>query len=408
VADVSPASPSVAREDARDELVRITREIIAHGQAGTIPLTETVHRVPAALYSDRARWQLEIERVFKRLPLMLAMTAELANVGDYKALEVVGVPVLIVRGQDRRVRAFVNMCSHRGAQLAAVGRGNAKRFACPYHAWTYGTDGTLTGIFREREFGEVDHACNGLTPLPASERAGLIWVTLDPRSNLDVDAFLAGYDRCLAHFGFDKWHFFASRALEGPNWKIAYDGYMDFYHLPVLHRNSFGADMFCQAMYHAWGPHQRVSTPSTDLAEIPEHEWTDAMLLRGVWTIFPHVSIAGFDGGGRGVMISQLFPGDSPSTSYTVQNYLMEREPAVDQVEAAHEQFAFLERVVRDEDYATGLKQQRALASGAKQFVLFGRNEAGGQRFHRFLDELLEIEDADLQRFLVEYAARDR
>jgi len=408
VADVSPASPSARREDARDELVRITREIISYGQAGTIPLTESVHRVPAALYGDRSRWQLEIERVFKRLPLMLAMTAELPDVGDYKALEVVGVPVLIVRGQDRRVRAFVNMCSHRGAQLAAVGRGHAKRFACPYHAWTYGTDGALIGVFREREFGEVDHACNGLTPLPASERAGLIWVSLDPRSSLDVDAFLAGYDRCLAHFGFDKWHFFASRTLEGPNWKIAYDGYMDFYHLPILHRNSFGADMFCQAMYHAWGPHQRVSTPSTDLADVPEDQWSDAALLRGVWTIFPHVSIAGFDGGGRGVMISQLFPGDSPSTSYTVQNYLMEREPPADQVEAAHEQFAFLEGVVRDEDYATGLKQQRALASGAKEFVLFGRNEGGGQRFHRFLDELLEVEDADLQGFLVEYAARDR
>ena len=394
-------------EDARAQLMAVTREIVAHGKRGTIPQTATIHRVPAAHYSDEARWKLEMQRVFKRLPLMLALTAELPKAGNYKAMEAVGMPVLIVRGEDGRVRAFVNMCSHRGAQIAAVGCGTAKRFSCPYHAWTYGTDGALVGVFREGEFGEVDRACNGLTALPVTERAGFIWVTLNPGSTLNIDAFLAGYDRCLAHFGFDTWHFFGSRVVEGPNWKIAYDGYMDFYHLPILHRNSFGPDMFSQAMYHAWGPHQRVSTPSAALADVPESEWKDEDLLRGVWTIFPHVSIAGFDGGGRGVMISQLFPGDAPSKSYTIQNYLMEKPPTDDQLQAANEQVAFLEHVVRDEDYATGLKQQRALATAAKEYVLFGRNEGGGQHFHRFLEELLGVEDDALQACLERYAKRN-
>jgi hypothetical protein len=232
-------------------------------------------------------------------------------------------------------------------------------------------------------------------------------VTLNPSSTLDIDAFLAGYDKCLEHFGFDKWHYFSSRVVEGPNWKIAYDGYMDFYHLPILHKNTFGPDMFSQAMYHAWGPHQRVSTPNAALADVPESEWSDAALMAGVWTIFPHVSIAGFDGGGRGVMISQLFPGESAQRSYTIQNYLMEKEPDEEQTKKAHEQFALLEHVVRDEDYATGLKQQRALATGAKPYVMFGRNEGGGQRFHRFVDELIEVEDDALQRFLEMHAHRN-
>ena len=265
----------------------------------------------------------------------------------------------------------------------------------------------MGSLYCDAGIGAVDRACNGLTTLPVTERAGLIWVTLNPTSKLDIDAFLAGYDRCLAHFGFDKWHYFGNRTVEGPNWKIAYDGYMDFYHLPILHKNSFGPNMFSQAMYHAWGPHQRVSTPSADLADIPESEWTDEALMRGVWTIFPHVSIAGFDGGGRGVMISQLFPGDTPSSSYTIQNYLMEQAPSAEQLQPALEQVAFLERVVRDEDYATGLKQQRALATGARQHVMFGRNEGGGQRFHRFLDELLEVEDEALQSYLERYAKRN-
>ena len=388
----------------RERLIEITREIVAHGKAGTIPQTPDIMRVPAEHYCDAARFALEMERVFKRVPLMLAMTAELPNNGDYKAMEVIGTPILIARGEDGRARAFVNMCSHRGAQLAPVGRGSAKRFTCPYHAWSYSIDGRLTGVFREREFGDVDRSCNGLTALPTTERAGLIWVTLNPKSRLDIDAFLAGYDEALGHFGFEHWYFFADRTLEGPNWKIAYDGYMDFYHLPILHKNSFGPDMFSQAMYHAWGPHQRVSTPNAALADVPEDEWTDEALMRGVWTIFPHISIAEFNGGGRGVMISQLFPGDTVSRSYTIQNYLMEKKPADDVVPQAIEQFAFLERVVRDEDYATGIKQQKALATGAKSHVMFGRNEAGGQRFHRFLAELLTVDDADLDRFFAMHA----
>src|SRR5262245_40651240 len=197
----------------RDELVQVTREIVTHGKRGTIPQAETIYRVPSSHYTDEARWKREIARVFKRVPLMLATTAELPNPGDYKATEAIGVPVLIVRADDRRVRAFVNMCSHRGSQIAAAGRGTAKRFTCPYHAWTYSTEGALIGVYREREFGEVDRSCNGLTALPVAERAGLIWVTLEPTSTLDIDTFLAGYDKCLEHFGFASWHFFDSRVV---------------------------------------------------------------------------------------------------------------------------------------------------------------------------------------------------
>ncbi len=387
------------RAETHQKLVTITEEIIAHGKQGTIPLTPDVMRVPASHYTDEARWKKEVDMIFKRVPLMLAMTAELPKRGDYKAMEAVGVPVLIARGDDGVARAFLNSCRHRGAQVAEHGRGNASRFSCPYHAWSYNNEGGLIGVFREREFGVIDKDCHGLIALQTTERAGFIWVSLDPKCSLDPDTFLAGYDQALENFGFKDWYFFDSRVLEGPNWKIAYDGYMDFYHLPILHRNSFGPDMFAQAMYHAWGPHQRVSTPSTALADTPQSEWTGPSMMAGVWTVFPHISIAGFEGGGRGVMISQLFPGKMPAQSFTVQNYLLEREPFGADIDAANAQFKFLEAVVRDEDYATGIKQGISLQTGALQEVLFGRNEGGGQAFHKFVDELIDTPDADLQSF---------
>jgi hypothetical protein len=129
------------------------------------------------------------------------------------------------------------------------------------------------------------------------------------------------------------------------------------------------------------------------LAEKSEAEWDARYLLGGVWTVFPHVSIASFDAGGRGVLVSQLFPGASVGESITVQSYLLEREPDEAARAAAEKMFELLGTVVREEDYATGLRQQRTLATGARSHVLFGRNEGGGQRFHRWVEHLLALDD---------------
>jgi nitrite reductase/ring-hydroxylating ferredoxin subunit len=385
----------------RAELIRMARENLAHVKANTIEQTSDVLRVPASHYVSEERARLERERVFKRLPLMLALSAELPKHGDFKTIEAAGVPVLLVRGADRQLRAFVNSCAHRGAQVVLEPAGNARRFPCPYHAWTYDQTGALVGILSEKDFGAIDKSCHGLVQLPLLERAGLVWVTLDPRSTLSIEKFLCGYDALLAHFGFESWTPIAKRTVRGPNWKIAYDGYLDLYHLPILHKNTFGAQMPNRALYTAWGPHQRVSSPDPSLASlegVPEEQWETARLVGGVWTIFPHVSIASFDAGGRAVMISQLFPGESALESFTIQNYVMEKPPNEEERAAAEKMFEMLGFVVREEDYATGLRQQRALQSGVRSHVLFGRNEGGGQRFHGLLDRLLELDEAGLQR----------
>ena len=380
------------------QLIEMARNNLKWAKTGTIEQADAIFKVPAEHYYDEGRWRREMDLVFKRLPLMLAASAEIPNPGDYKAMQAVDTPVLISRGEDGQIRAFINMCRHRGSQIMAAGTGNAKRFTCPYHAWSYDQKGALTGVYSERDFGAVDRSCNSLVELPAAERAGLIWVQINPNASLGIDAFLSGYDAMLDNFGFANWHFFESRTLKGPNWKVAYDGYLDLYHLPILHKDTFGADYPNQALYYAWGPHQRVSSPDPSFAKYDDvSEAGNAHLMTGVWTIFPHVSIASFDGGGRGVMISQLFPGETPLESYTVQNYLMEKPPPDEETaQNAHEQFKFLEYVVKEEDYATGLRQQKALLTGHMPYVQFGRNEGGGQCFHRWVDRLLETDDQAL------------
>jgi phenylpropionate dioxygenase-like ring-hydroxylating dioxygenase large terminal subunit len=384
----------------RNQLIEMARHNVSHAEAGTIEQADEIALIPARNYYDGERFDLEMKQVFKRLPLMLAASCEVASPDDYKATTAAGVPIIISRGKDGQLRAFLNMCSHRGSIIMPEGCGNAHRFTCPYHAWNYNTEGDLTGIYNAKEFGDLDKSLNGLRPLPVLEKAGLIWVIPNPESTLDIEQFLCGYDDMLAHFDFSNWKLFSQRTVAGPNWKIAYDGYLDFYHLPILHKDTFGSDFSSQALYYSWGPHQRVSSPDVNLKEFmdkPEAEWPSDQLLLGVWTIFPHISIASFDGGGRGVLISQLFPGEKVGESITVQNYLMENLPTDEEIEkAAHEQFDFLKFVVESEDYATGLRQQQALMSGTKEHVMFGRNEAGGQNFHQWLDRILKADDSEL------------
>jgi nitrite reductase/ring-hydroxylating ferredoxin subunit len=395
--DRSPTTPS-----ARAQLVAMARRTLIHVEAGTIPLAPGTMTVPADRYDDRDRWDAEIDVVFRRTPLFYGLSTEVSNPGDRKALLVVDTPVIVVRGDDGALRAFVNMCSHRGARLVDDGCDSGRRLTCPYHAWNYSTTGELVGVTNRNDFGDVDTATLGLTRLPVAERCGFVWIGLTAAPGHDdaadiafgdaVDRHLGGYQEMLDHFDFGTWHVVARRRIAGPNWKLAYDGYLDFYHLPFLHRNTFGPDMSSRPIYDEWGPHQRMTAPHDQLralADVADDDIDLATIDGGVWTIFPHVSIAGFPVGTRGMMISQLFPGDTPESSVTIQNFVVTDTPNDELRAEAEERADFFEHVVRDEDYFTGLRIQANLRTGAKREFVFGRNEGGGQRFHRYLDDLL-------------------
>jgi len=187
-------------------------------------------------------------------------------------------------------------------------------------------------------------------------------------------------------------HFYAEREIPGPNWKLAYDGYVDGYHLDKLHRQTLGTRYIGNVIAaDAFGPHQRLAFPTRALDERKgESEgrrggWPD---LGVVHTVFPHVSVAG--GGGVPTMVSQLFPGPAPDRSRTVQTHLVPNPIETQEERGAMDRTVdFLEKVVRDEDYKMGLGIQAALASQAGGDFLFGRNEPCNQRFHRWVEQLL-------------------
>ena len=393
-------SSSTFVDTPRRRLEHMAERTIAHNKAGTTHLTDAPTTIPVSNYHDPERWRREVELIFERVPLLLATSAEIKDPNTYKAIEVAGMPVLIARGADGVARAFVNMCSHRGAMLVDEGVGEARRFACPYHNWVYDQQGELVGMFKQDDFGAVDTSCLSLTDLPLIERAGLIWVTLNPRFSVDPDAFLAGYDELLEFCRFADMNHFGSRRLMGPNWKVSFDGYVDFYHLPILHKNTFGPEFPSDALFHRVGPHQRVTGPRGNWAKLenrtPE-EWPESILIGGVWSIFPHASIAGFDVGEHKVyQVARIFPGATPEESVTYLDFISTAPKTPDMVAVIDKQVAFLEMVVRDEDYATGLKIQRTVRTGAKTEFVFGRNEGGAQYVHGWIDAILETSNDQL------------
>ena len=112
----------------------LARRALEHYRNRSTDQAEDVMHMPIDAYINPERYQREINAIFKRVPLALAMSLELPDAGSYVAVRMAGVPVLIVRGEDGVARAFINACRHRGAPVVEDGSGARARFTCPYHA----------------------------------------------------------------------------------------------------------------------------------------------------------------------------------------------------------------------------------------------------------------------------------
>lgn len=371
---------------------QVAGRLLTHLDEDTTDSLDSTFTVPVDHYLDPQRWEREIEALFHNRPVVSAMSAHLPEPGSYRAIDITGVPVLTVRQNDGSVKAFINACRHRGALVVGDGCGQTRRFTCPYHAWSYDTEGSLVGVSGRRKFGELDVDTHGLTELHCEERSGLVFVVLRPEAPLDLDQWLGGYDKALDGLGLADMELLEERVLIGPNWKVAFDGYVDGYHLDILHRDTLGVDVMGNVMtWDAWGPHQRVAfarhiTP--DLRDIAPADWRPDKYVGFVHTVFPHVSVAG--NGGRGAMVSQLIPGPTADRSRTVQTHLIAKSATEAERAETLKRVDFLEWVVNEEDYKTGLGIQSALGSGANSEFIFGRNEPGNQMFHRWVDDLVE------------------
>lgn len=375
-----------------DEMRELTRRALEHYRHGTTDQAPAPYAIPIDAYTDPERYAREIDRIFKHLPLALALSIELPNPGDYRAMHVIGVPVLIVRGKDGTARAFLNACRHRGARICETGSGSARVFTCPYHAWAYNDRGELVSRYAAETFGDVDHATLGLTELACAERAGLVFVMLTPGEPLDIDNWLGDFRDELATLKLDSWHVFEQRELPGPGWKVALDGYLEAYHHNSLHGKTVGKLTIGNLLVlDTWGPHQRLTfgrKSLADLVDVPPEQWDVNQHIRLIHNCFPSLSVSGILG--DHCLVSQIFPGPDPTSTITRQTVLSAKKPETDEAQAASELFsAMVLQAVADEDYRVGATIQEGLDCGANSEFIFGRNEPAVQNYHRTIASLM-------------------
>ena len=375
-----------------NEMQSLARRALTHFNQGTTDQAPGVMTMPVAAYTDPERYRRERTRIFLELPLALALSIELPAPGNYRAMQVLDVPVLLIRGSDGQARAFLNVCRHRGARLCDVGAGKARAITCPYHAWSYNDRGALVSRYAADTFGDVDHAERNLTELACAERAGLVWVVLTAGEQFDIDAWLGDFATPLASLNLAQWTLFEQRELAGPGWKVTLDGYLEAYHHNSLHGKTVGKHTVGNLLVlDTYGPHQRLTFGRRSLRELTnqvESDWQSAQHIRLIHNTFPNLSISGILG--DHCLVSQVFPGPTPDSTVTRQTVLVHKAPSTEQERAASESFsAMVLQAVRDEDYPVGYSIQEGIASGANTSFLFGRNEPAVQNYHRTIAKFM-------------------
>ena len=229
--------------------------------------------LPGWIYRDADFLEAEKERVFATSWQMVCHVNDIPNPGDYHTLDFLGEPLVAVRGPDRGVKAFFNVCRHRAARLLDGGSGHCPgRIVCPYHAWTYDLDGHLTAITHRKEFADFAFDRYGLKPVETEVYKGFVFVRLQPGLP-SVAAMLAPYEPELAAFRLEELQPMGRVTLRTRhvNWKNVTDNYSDAMHIPVAHpglTRLFGQSYGVEAQVWVdkmWGYLRDV--PSSQLSE---------------------------------------------------------------------------------------------------------------------------------------------
>lgn len=237
--------------------------------------------ISLAPYVSRAYFEKERDQLFRKLWLNVGRVEQIPAAGDYfvKELRLLETSIIIVRDRDNGIRAFHNMCSHRGNQLVWDTRGRSRRFVCKFHGWAYGLDGALRGVTDERNYFDLERTCLGLTPVAVDTWEGFIFINLAPEPEQSLADYLgAEFRASVSGFPFADlaencvaWH-----TEVNANWKVVKDAFQEVYHIAVLHHKTIGAVYASNANPYAnaldftlYPPHGRIS-----LAANPDRKLT--------------------------------------------------------------------------------------------------------------------------------------
>ncbi len=357
--------------------------IFGHIDNKTTDLGEEVWREPVENYQSQERFDAEIA-LLKRLPVPFCPSAALPEKGSYIARKAAGTPLLVTRGEDGVVRAFLNSCRHRGMPVAKDS-GCARAFVCPYHAWTYGLDGHLKHIPGEDGFPDVDPKDHGLVEVSAFEKGGLVYVNQEGSiSETDLEAMPDFFTPEQSLFDFGDF-------TDNSNWKLAAETSMEGYHIKALHNKSFypyGLDNI--NIVETFGPNSRIIFPFRrieKLRNIPRDERRIDGMITDVYQIFPNAHVSKLSSHSALIILEPVSPTEVQYVLYRVTN---EKGDGIKtSQEDAKRDANFISDSGLDEDRDAAKAIQQSLATNANEHLIFGKFEKAIVHFHSNLKEHL-------------------
>jgi carnitine monooxygenase subunit len=192
--------------------------------------------LPGWLYFDPEFFEAEKTAFLRAAPQVVCHESEIREPGEWRTIDYLGESVLVVRGDDGDVRAFANVCRHRGSRVVSGGAGCARRLTCPYHAWTYALDGRLVGVPRKSDYPGLDGSKLGLVPIELETWHGFLFVRLEP-GGPSVAEMMAPHEAEIAPYRFEQLKALGRVTLRprDVNWKNVADNYSDGLHIAVAH-----------------------------------------------------------------------------------------------------------------------------------------------------------------------------
>jgi phenylpropionate dioxygenase-like ring-hydroxylating dioxygenase large terminal subunit len=377
----------------------IRRKIVANVANKTTDMADSPLPLHKSVYTGEARFEAEREHLFLSQPLVAGLTGDIPEPGDYLVFDAAGPSILVIRGKDGVVRAFRNLCTHRGAKLVEQAEpfaGKASRIACPFHAWTFDNLGKLIGQPGKAGFADCAIGARDLLELPCSEYLGLIFVRASEGEPIDAAAHLGDFADQLALIELTR----AVPVKKGiltaeSNWKFALDTYGEGYHFAALHSSTIGQTHYNDiSVLERFGRHHRISFPDKTIGDLvgkDEAEWPDTE-YGGVHYLFPN-TVVFFGAVTPGVYFTQvfrLFPDGVGKTRcqfavYAPFGIIDEDYRGV--CEMAYDATA---QVVQTEDYRVASHGYANLKTAPADFrVVLGANESAPQAVHQHIAEAI-------------------
>ncbi len=190
-------------------------------------------------YTDQEFFDLEFKNIFLKSWLMVFREDEIPNSGDFKIFDKLQRDILIVRQNDRSIKAFYNTCSHRGAPVVREKQGSTKLLKCQYHSWAYDLDGSLLRVPDERDFLELDLSCRGLKKVHCDVWDGWVFISLKDEHPGKLIDFLNPVASEMDCFNSSELiTIWKNSTLVKANWKTCLDAFMEVYHSPTIHKDT--------------------------------------------------------------------------------------------------------------------------------------------------------------------------